>query len=125
MSKGGQNYRFVCDQIGSVRVIVNPTGAIAQQLDYDEFGNVLADSNPGFQPIAFAGGLYNRDTGFNRFGKRDYAQSIGRWTAPDPLLFRGSDHDCEVSFMLPCAPGGRKLRPRSDTVGSWTAGERR
>jgi hypothetical protein len=27
----------------------------------DEFGNVLADSNPGFQPFGFAGGLYDAD----------------------------------------------------------------
>ena len=43
--------------------ILGPDGAIAQRLDYDEFGNVLADTNPGFQPFGFAGGLYDRDTG--------------------------------------------------------------
>ncbi|MEK7703554.1 MAG: hypothetical protein AAB426_01235 [Myxococcota bacterium] len=29
-------------------------GAIAQQLGYDAWGVVLADSNPGFQPFGFA-----------------------------------------------------------------------
>jgi hypothetical protein len=47
-------------------------GSIAQKLDYDEFGNVLTDSNPGFIPFAFAGGLYDQDTKLVRFGARDY-----------------------------------------------------
>ena len=30
-------------------------------MDYDEFGNVIYDSNPGFQPFGFAGGLYDTE----------------------------------------------------------------
>ena len=55
--------------------------AIAQRIDYDEWGNVLADSSPGFQPFGFAGGLYDRDTGLTRFDARDYDASTGRWLA--------------------------------------------
>jgi RHS repeat-associated protein len=47
------------------------------------------DSNPGFQPFGFAGGLYDRDTGLVRFGARDYDAETGRWTARDPILFAG------------------------------------
>lgn len=60
-------------------------------MDYDEFGNVIYDSNPGFQPFGFAGGLYDKDTGLVRFGARDYDSITGRWTAKDPLLFNGGD----------------------------------
>ncbi len=66
-------------------------GSVAQQLEYDEFGRVLADSNPGFQPFGFAGGLYDRDTGLVRFGARDYDPETGRWTVKDPILFLGND----------------------------------
>jgi RHS repeat-associated protein len=41
------------------------------------------------QPFAFAGGLYDPDTGLVRFGARDYDAVTGRWTAKDPILFRG------------------------------------
>src|SRR3989338_8938658 len=59
MVKGGVTYRIVSDQLGSVRLVINSaTGQIAQRIDYDEWGNVLSDSNPGFQPFGFAGGLY-------------------------------------------------------------------
>ena len=62
-----------------------------EQLDYDSYGNVLADSNPGFQPFGFAGGLYDQDTKLVRFGVRDYDAATGRWTTFDPSLFAGSD----------------------------------
>lgn len=57
----------------------------------DEFGNVITDANPGFQPFGFADGLYDRDTGLVRFGARDYDPEIGRWTAKDPILFDSGD----------------------------------
>ncbi|XYI02307.1 RHS repeat-associated core domain-containing protein [Sorangium sp. So ce1128] len=45
----------------------------------------------GFTPFGFAGGLYDADTGFVRFGARDYDPETGRWTAKDPLGFGGGD----------------------------------
>jgi RHS repeat-associated protein len=92
MVKDGVSYRFVLDHSGSVRLVVNAaTGAIAQRIDYDSFGNVLNDTNPGFQPFGFAGGLYDPTTGLVRFGARDYEPASGRWTAPDPVDFAGGD----------------------------------
>jgi RHS repeat-associated protein len=49
----------------------------------------MLDTNPGFQPFGFAGGLYDTDTGLVRFGARDYDAVTGRWTAKDPILFGG------------------------------------
>jgi YD repeat-containing protein len=51
MIRGDTTYRLISDHLGSVRLVVNAeTGAIAQRLDYDAFGRVLRDTNPGFQP---------------------------------------------------------------------------
>ena len=49
------------------------------------------DTNPGFQPFGYAGGLYDHDTGLVRFGQRDYDPETGRWTVPDPLGVSGPD----------------------------------
>src|SRR5215472_13745199 len=92
MVSGGIAYRIFFDHLGSPLLVVNTsTGTIAEQITYDEFGNVLSDTNPGFQPFGFAGGLYDRDTKPLRFGARDYEPSTGRWTAKDPILFAGGD----------------------------------
>jgi RHS repeat-associated protein len=92
MEKGGNLYRIVSDDVGSPRLVIEVWGgAVVQRLDYDAFGNVTFDSNPGFQPFGFAGGLYDRDTKLTRFGSRDYDAEVGRWTARDPILFAGRD----------------------------------
>ena len=88
----GVPHRLFKDGLGSVRLVVNAaTGAVMQRLDYDAFGRVLLDTNPGFQPFGFAGGLYDPDTGLVRFGARDYDPELGRWTNRDPVLFLGGD----------------------------------
>ncbi|MCL6613782.1 MAG: hypothetical protein K6U03_04055, partial [Firmicutes bacterium] len=90
MIKNGVTYRIISDHLGSVRLVVDvATGQIVQRMEYDEFGNVILDTNPGFQPFGFAGGIYDPQTGLVRFGARDYDAKIGRWTAKDRIRFGG------------------------------------
>ncbi len=90
--RGGHTYRILTDPNGSVRLVVDvDDGSVAQRIDYDPFGRVEQDTNPGFQPFGFAGGLYDPDTGLTRFGAREYDAETGRWMSPDPIGFRGGD----------------------------------
>jgi len=132
MIKGGVTYRIISDHLGSPRLVVDvATGTVAQQLDYDEFGNVLTDTNPGFQPFGFAGGLYDPDTGLVRFGARDYDAETGRWTTKDPIRFSGGDTNLygyvlsdPVNFVDPlgleqiCSGYCRILGGNPNTIGS-------
>jgi len=94
MVRGGNTYRIITDHLGSPKIVIDvATGAVAQRMDYDEFGNVILDSNPGFLPFGFAGGLYDRDTKLVRFGARDYDAEAGRWTVKDPILFDGNSEN--------------------------------
>ncbi len=90
MLKGTNTYRILGDQQGSVRLVVDTqSGTVIQRLDYDEFGQVTQDTNPGFQPFGYAGGLYDADTGLVHFGVRDYDATTGMWAQRDLLKFGG------------------------------------
>jgi RHS repeat-associated protein len=89
MIRGGVTYRILHDHLGSPRLIVNTsTGAIAQRMDFDEWGIVTADTDPGWQPFGFAGGLRDSGVELTRFGARELGMS-GRWLTQDALLQRG------------------------------------
>jgi RHS repeat-associated protein len=60
-----------------------------QRVAYDEFGREVDNTNPGFQPLGYAGGSTDQQTGLIRFGVRDYDRVAGRWTARDPVGFHG------------------------------------
>jgi RHS repeat-associated protein len=94
MTKDGLNYYLSYDQVGSLRLVTHTFGNVVKEIDYDSFGNVLADSDPSFTvPFGFAGGLCDVDTGLVHFGARDYDPDTGMWTAKDPILFKGGDTD--------------------------------
>ena len=125
MVKSGNTYRIISDDLGSPRIVMDvATGTIAQQMDYDEFGNVLSDSQVGFQPFGFAGGLYDPDTVLVRFGARDYDPAIGRWTAKDPIGFAASDTNLyayvqndPMNFIDPTGlKGGNIIVPSANTA---------
>jgi RHS repeat-associated protein len=86
MQFNGNGYRLVTDHLGSVRLVLDQsTGQVMQRLDYDAYGRVTQNTNPGFQPFGYAGGLLDDATGLVRFGARDYDPETGRWTAKEPL----------------------------------------
>ncbi|MFC6978267.1 RHS repeat-associated core domain-containing protein [Microbulbifer taiwanensis] len=99
MIKGGATYRIISDHLGSPRLVVNAsTGEVAQRMSYDAWGNIITDTNPGFQPFGFAGGIYDQHTQLTRFGARDYDAETGRWTTKDPIRFFGGINLFAYSF---------------------------
>jgi RHS repeat-associated protein len=97
----GTVFKFLCDQLGSPRVIVNAaTGVIVETIAYDPWGKASVLNYGAFaqwqQPFGFAGGLYDEDTGLVRFGARDYDAEVGRWLAKDPILLGGGQTNLYV-----------------------------
>lgn len=91
--RNGITYRVTSDHLGSPRIVVhaNDSSQVALLTRHDAWGTALEDSNPGWIPFGFAGGLYDSETGLVRFGAKDYDPFTGRWMAIDPILFAGGD----------------------------------
>ena len=92
--RGGKRFYVATDQVGSPRVVTDAAGTVVKTVRYDAFGQVLADSAPGFEvPLGFAGGIPDAVTGLVRFGMRDYEPGTGRWTTRDPIGLGGGQTD--------------------------------
>jgi len=90
MDKGGTKYYVGTDQVGTPKVVSDASGNIVKTMEFDSFGMWTLDSKPDFDlPVGYGGGLNDKDTQLVRFGFRDYEPAAGRWTAKDPIFFRG------------------------------------
>jgi RHS repeat-associated protein len=127
--RAGQTYRLCCDQVGTVFAILDAAGRVVKRIEYDAFGNVLSDSNPGLGlPLGFAGGLADADTGLIRFGARDFDPDTGRFTAQDPLGAAGGDRDlyryCLADPVNLVDPSGMQAEDEDDEDDrQWDNGE--
>ena len=93
MLKGGREYRLLKDHLGCTREVVDvETGEVVQALEYDEGGEVLRDSAPGYQAFGYASGRYDAETALVRFGARDYDARDGTWLTKDPIGLNGGDN---------------------------------
>ncbi len=73
-----------------MRTVVNDSGVVVKQIDYDSFGNIISETNQDLKiPFGFVGGLYDRDTGLVRFGYRDYINS-DKYSAIRPEIYFGA-----------------------------------
>lgn len=90
--KKGKTYRIITDHLGSPLLVIDvDSGDVAQEIRYDPWGKIVHDTQPGFQPLGFAAGLYDPATRLTRFGARDYDAVTGRWSSKDQLGFAGGD----------------------------------
>ena len=126
MVRAGRTYRLVAEPNLTVRLVVDAAdGTIVQRIDYDPLGQVIADTNPGFQPFGYAGGLHDSNTGLVRFGAREYDPYTGRWTSPDPRYFAGGEwnlyvyaHNDGINFIDPQGKAAQIVLLKGLVVGS-------
>jgi RHS repeat-associated protein len=83
---------YLTDHLNSVRLVLDASGAILDQIAYDAFGNIVARLNPLLDnPILFASRQFDAETGLYSNRARYLDPTTGRWTTQDPLGFAAGD----------------------------------
>jgi RHS repeat-associated protein len=94
-TSGGTVSWYLADHLGTVRDLINNSGAIIDHVDFSAFGTVLDESSPtnGDRMMGFA--MLQRDsvTGLNLAVYREENPRTGRWNTQDPLAFAAEDDD--------------------------------
>ncbi len=86
---GDQPYYYVHDQLGSVRQLVDATGAIRAQYEYDPYGNQVKISGDLDSDFTWAGYFHHAASGLDLALLRAYSPSLGRWLNRDPINMEG------------------------------------
>jgi RHS repeat-associated protein len=103
LQENGNYYFYLTDHLGSVRHVVDSSGAVKYSFAYTEFGSAtgtsyLTQNDPSYlaalcQMMTFAGayGVRNEtaNTGMLLMGQRWYSPDTGRFISQDPIGFTG------------------------------------
>jgi RHS repeat-associated protein len=88
-TSGGNAFWFLSDHLGSIRTVVDSTGAAVNTYTYDAFGNVTSPSSPSM--YAWTGRELDAETGMQYNRARYYDPTTGRWISLDPMGFDAGD----------------------------------
>ena len=82
---GGKPYYYASDSLGSVRQLVDASGTIHAQYDYDPYGNQTKLNGDVDSDIGYAGYFNNRTSGLDLAVYRAYSPHQARWVNRDPI----------------------------------------
>jgi RHS repeat-associated protein len=75
---------YAYDAVGSVRMVLSPTGAVLGQANYTPFGSEVGTTT-GMPAQRFTSQERDSAAGLDHFAARSYAFARGRFTSPDPV----------------------------------------
>jgi RHS repeat-associated protein len=83
---------LLTDHLNSVRLVLDESGTVLDQIAYDAFGNIVAQLNPLLvNPILFTSREFDAETGLYYNRARYLDPTTGRWTTQDPMGFAAGD----------------------------------
>jgi RHS repeat-associated protein len=83
---------YLTDRLGTVRDIANTLGVVINHINYDSFGNVIAQTNPSVADrFLFTGREFDAETGLYYYRARYYDANLGRFISQDLLGFGTAD----------------------------------
>ena len=95
MVSGQGRYVVVKDHLGSIRKVVDSTGAVVGSFDYTPFGITITKTGSSAPDIIFyryTGQEFDPETGLYNFPARMYDPETGRFYTTDPKLVGGTPY---------------------------------
>jgi len=89
MQRGGSNFFYHADGLGTVTELTDGSGATAQSYAYDAWGNIIQQTGAVENPYTYTGREFDAETGLYYYRARYYDSKIGRFLQKDPIGFRG------------------------------------
>jgi RHS repeat-associated protein len=88
----GANLRwFLADEQGTIKDVVDNTGAVIDHISYDSYGRIVNQTNPLDLRYAYTGREWDGETGQYYYRARYYDPTVGRFINEDPLGFGAGD----------------------------------
>lgn len=95
MVSGASRYVVVKDHLGSIRKVVDGTGAVVASFDYTPFGITITKTGSTAPDVIFyryTGQEFDPETGLYNFPARMYDPETGRFYTTDPKLVGGTPY---------------------------------
>ncbi|MBI1811848.1 MAG: RHS repeat-associated core domain-containing protein [Nitrospirae bacterium] len=91
IKKGGANYYYHADALGSIKTMTDSTGSAVKTYIYKAYGTIASQTGTLIQPYNFTGREYDSEIGMYYYRGRYYYPSRGRFISKDPIGFGGGD----------------------------------
>lgn len=98
------------DQLGSVRLLTDSTGAVTGTKTFDPYGKVVATTGTATSPFGFSGEYTDADSGFIYLRHRYYDPATGQFLSVDPAINLTQD---------PYSYGNDDPLDQTDPLGLW------
>lgn len=101
MQKGGANFAYTKDHIGSIRELTDATGSTVSQTVYDSYGRSFRPVAADDSDYSYAGYYLHPRSNLLLTSYRAYNTAFGRWLNRDPIEERGGTNLFEYCGNAP------------------------
>ncbi len=122
----GQPYYYVTDQQHSIRQLVDGSGKVRAQYEYDPYGNRTKTGGDLESDFGYAGYLHHEASGLELTVMRAYSPALGKWLNRDPIAEAGGLNQYEYVNSQPVnrvdplgMKGGDALPSWLDVTSPW------
>jgi RHS repeat-associated protein len=123
---GGYEFNFYQNDIlGSPQLMIDSTGSVTWQGEYDAFGKMRTIIENKANPLRFPGQYYDGETGFHQNWRRNYHPSTGRYISSDPTGLAGGINTygyVEANPLIKFDPKGEHAILIAAGIAAWWAG---